>query len=581
MTSLLPPDARPDYDGWARAMRRESAERAASKAAQRARAQAAASDDKSRTVEEDEPKGSRGSNDTADTAQAIDGFGTKDGVPRATVSGSQSPEQITADDLDAVKPNTEDDGTMKKARNTGISTRRTGITTTGFRGDAPGGGAEAKDDLDFYRLKLKDGERVTATVTRRSGDLEPYLALVDAEDRIVADTFDELSTRKVSLDAPVPGAGTYYVVATGWNVDFVDTTGKYALELAAGEDDRDVYAVPMQAGDVLGATVQDSRYVSVFGPDGTEMHRSGQDASGVYPLDSPLPGANGEPVTDYVARTDGTYYVEISGGDGRYISTLEVYRYGGSAGRQTQTIYLDTDGARLNTRIFNTGGGGVATLSPLKSFLGKWGLTRAQEPELIDAIKANVQESVERDLAAAGLSDTVSVEVVASGDGPDPTGQPGVTRLVLGGTIEESGIGAIGIAQSIDPGNFARTETGLVLMDVLSEPGNIDAAPASINSYLTSDSDRLAFVAQAIGNVTVHEAGHMFGNFHTDNSNAVANLMDAGGDGFDRLFGVGPDGVGGTTDDDVDFVTDRYDPFEGFVGDEDTVARSTWGMSTR
>ena len=58
--------------------------------------------------------------------------------------------------------------------------------------------------------------------------------------------------------------------------------------------------------------------------------------------------------------------------------------------------------------------------------------------------------------------------------------------------------------------------------------------------------------------------------------------MDAGGENLGLLFGVGKDGVGGTKDDlDVDFRKDRFYPFEGFTGTEDTLGRSVWGISTR
>jgi hypothetical protein len=75
--------------------------------------------------------------------------------------------------------------------------------------------------------------------------------------------------------------------------------------------------------------------------------------------------------------------------------------------------------------------------------------------------------------------------------------------------------------------------------------------------------------------------GHVIGNWHVDEENAHANLMDAGGN-FALLFGVGPDGIGGTRDDrDVDFGKDRFSPWEGFTGIEDTLARSAWAMSRK
>jgi hypothetical protein len=139
-------------------------------------------------------------------------------------------------------------------------------------------------------------------------------------------------------------------------------------------------------------------------------------------------------------------------------------------------------------------------------------------------------------------------------------------------------VDTIGISQSIDPGNFETAETALVLQDVLSDPAG---GPASLNTYLTDASDRIAFVGQAVGNVTAHEAGHFFGDFHTDNADPVANVMDSGGANFNVLFGVGPDGVGGTADDaDVDFGDDRFSPAEGFTGTEDTLGRIAFGLTS-
>jgi hypothetical protein len=587
-TSLVPPGKPRDYQGWAEAAAKRAAKRAAlrDRAAKRAQGTAAARQAAVApiTARESEPKGSRGSNDSQDNAENLPGFGTGQGNPKATLLGNISPEAVPESSLVKIKPNKEDDGSPELARDTGVANKQVGIKTTGFRGDAPGKTPEERAaDLDYYKLTLTGNERVTARMVGTSGNLEPIMTLADENLNFVGDTFFEDIDNDVELSVSVPTGGTYYLVTAGWYVIDLgggpsgDTTGKYSLSLSAGEDDRDVWAVDLKAGDILGATLDSPGYVSIAGPDGTETQRSPFDNSFIYPLDSPLPGANGYPVSDYVAPTDGRYFVEYGGGEGAYAGNLEVYRYGGE-GKQKQTVFLDTDGARVNTRIWG-GGFGVVNLSPLSSFLGKWGLKKSQEPALVDTIKANLKENLKRDFAETGLSDTVDIKVVSSLDGPDLTGKPGVTRIILGGTIDESGIGTIGIAESIDPGNFARTETGLVLLDLLSDPGNVEDAPYSLNSYLSSGSDRAGFVAQGLGNVASHEVGHMIGNWHTELSNETDSLMDAGGN-FPQLFGVGPDKVGGTADDrDVDFVQDTYDLFEGFIGTEDTTARSTWALS--
>jgi hypothetical protein len=180
-------------------------------------------------------------------------------------------------------------------------------------------------------------------------------------------------------------------------------------------------------------------------------------------------------------------------------------------------------------------------------------------------------------MIASGLNSRFKLKILNSKDDPDPWGKANVSRIIVGGTIAESGINTIGIAQSIDPGNFETEETALVLLDVLSDPSH----PASLNTYMTPASDKIAFIGHALGNVIAHEGGHFFGDFHTSNVDPQPNVMDAGGTGFGTLFGVGPDGIGGTADDvDVDFGDDQFMPTEGFIGTEDTLGRIAFGVTS-
>ena len=578
--SLVADPRTQDVGGWWRA----AGQRSAAAAALGSRAAALAP----LAVQEAEPRGVRGRNDSLRTAQPVAGFGTRGRAnPTAVLTGGLAAERLAAGAVQDVPPSTEDDGTFENARDTGISNRRAGIRTTGRLGDAvPVPGQPAGEDLDLYELTLRAGDLVDVQMRRTDdGGLEPLALLVDADGNLVAFPDFAGDPGESTLQAAVRAAGTYYVVAIGWTVidlgsgEVTLPEGPYSMQITARRGDRDVYAVQAQAGDVLGVSVAGTAgYVSVFDTAGTEVHGSGQDATFLYPPSSPLPGG-GNAVTDHVVRTAGTHYVEITAGDGSYEARLEAYRSGGARRRTAQTIVLDTDGQRLNTGIF--GGRGVTQLSPLSTFLPRWGLPASSERALVQRLKAVVQENLDADLRAAGLSSSVAVNVVTSLDGPVAAGTADVTRIVVGGTIEESGVPTIGIAQSIDPGNFERAETGLVLLDLLSEPGDLDEAPYSLNSYLRPQSDRLAFVGTAVGNVVAHEVGHMIGNWHVDETNEQADLMDAGGN-FPLLFGVGPDGVGGTADDpDVDFGRDRFNLFERFTGIEDTQARSVFALTTR
>ena len=581
------PNATADFNGWKSYMAKQAAAKAAARL--KAQAQRAAPALSPVLVDEDEPDGTRGSNDNPASAQLIRGFGTgANQNPKARVLGTLDPEAVS---VTTISPNAEDDGAIPLARDTGIGTTRTGITTTGVIGDGPHGSAAGDTgDFDFYKLTAAAGDVITAFTAQPSGSsLDTLLAVYNADGDLVAGNDDFGGALTSRLSYPVPAAGDYYVAVAGYNSlpsdpnDPASGPGAgdedpYAVTITAGEDDRDFYAVKLRAGDVLGATVKGSAaYITVYDTVPREVHGSDQDATFIYPGQNPLPGG-GNATTDYVATQAGWHYVGVANGNGAYDITIEAYRPALQGSRPTQTLFLDFDGARVNTAIGGWGGPGVVTLSPFSAFLARWGIARAQEDELIDAVVASVTESLRQDMIDSGLNTRFKLRILNSKDHADPWGQPNTSRIVIGGTIEESGISTIGIAESIDPGNFQTSETALVLLDVLSNP----AGPgSSLNTYLTPASDRIAFVGQAVGNVTAHEAGHFFGNWHTDNRSEHINLQDAGGANFQNLFGVGPDNVGGTADDiDVDFGEDRFSPAEGFVGIEDTLGRIVFGVTS-
>ena len=146
---------------------------------------------------------------------------------------------------------------------------------------------------------------------------------------------------------------------------------------------------------------------------------------------------------------------------------------------------------------------------------------------------------------------------------------PNVSRIVVGGTIPELGISTIGIAESIDVGNFETEETGVVLLDLLSASA---PNPNSLNTFpRVAGVSIIEVIGAGVGNITAHEAGHYLGNWHTEQFITAPNIMDQGGN-LANTVGVGADGIFGTADDvDVDFGLDVFVPSEGFTGFEDTL----------
>jgi hypothetical protein len=358
--------------------------------------------------------------------------------------------------------------------------------------------------------------------------------------------------------------------------------------------DVDVYSVSLAAGDVVGAAVSGSAgRLSVVDPAGHEAIGSPGNLTILLPAVSPLPrGVPGSPVLQYVAARAGRYTLAVRDGNGPYEVTLALFRPGPERDPRgtVQTLFLDFDGAVVDTTKFQLFGAtpGVRTLSPLSAFLPKWGLSAADLPALERVITATVVDILVHDAVGHGPNPHAALRVVTSARGADPYGQPRVTRVVIGGTVAEAVfvVPTIGVSESVDPGNFAQEENGLILLDLLSGDPDDPNAPlggrVSLNHYLTAASDRIAFIGRVLGESAAHEAGHMYGCFHTDPADAKVSLMD-GGTPLDpaRAFGVGPDGVGGTPDDvtTATFAPDAYNPNDGFTGVEDTRAVAAFGLS--
>ncbi|MCA9040835.1 MAG: matrixin family metalloprotease [Planctomycetaceae bacterium] len=400
---------------------------------------------------------------------------------------------------------------------------------------------------------------------------------------LITDAEDEASGTSGSNDTQGTAEfnGTF---GTGVGDDFeLDITGNLG-----NATDTDFYSFDLEAGDVIGVTGFDSiTTIQLFDPNGTELIGSSQDFAAIYPTASPLPGG-GNATIAYVVPTAGTYAIAISGFTGDYTSQFRVFRpdLETQAAGAVQTLFIDFDGATIDPSIFG-GPSGNVTLSPLTSFLGNWGLTGADEDAVIDAILAELERSISTEIRAngnngdfdvTGINGDFDIQILNSRDDADPFGDDNVSRVIVGGSIAELGIPTIGIAESIDPGNFNQEESAVVLLDLLSAP---NGDPNSLNSIpLGGGATITELIGVAVANITSHEAGHFFGLFHTNQFNTTANLIDQGGN-LPNTVGLGNDGIFGTADDvNVSHVSDTYVPNEGFTGTEDALNALAFALST-
>lgn len=543
-------------------------------------------------VDEEEPVRTLGGNDRIGTAEGLPRFGTaEDRTPAARVVGTlaEGPAPMQFD------PPPEDNGSIRLAANVVLPGSQTRRTTTGTIGDGPHGSAgDKKGDFDFYRIAAaKAGQRLLIDIdTPNTNDatqpkLDSVVVLWNKTGKVLALNDDDGESLDSRLAVNIPSDGEYFVSIGAYDSPVPEdpfdsgsgkgtgSEGAYTVTLGLDADDVDFYQIDLRPGDVFGASITgSSRELSVRDPGGHVRITSRQDQSGIYPPTSPLPGG-GNAVLAHVTDVGGLHTIAVSSGAGRYDLTLQIYRPGPEKrGASTvQTIFLDFDGAQVNTKIW--GGTGVRTLSPFRSFLGRWGLRNEQEKAAVDAIIRSVRENLEHD-----FGDRVAIRILNSRDNRDPWGEPNVSRVVVGGSSDEAGLATVGISQSVDPGNFDTEESALVLLDDLSNPGGArNTSNPSLLAYLTPESDRVGFVGQAVGNAVSHEIGHFLGSWHTAAFDDTADLMDQGGN-FAMLWGVGVDQHGGTGDDtDVDFGKDVFNPSEGFAGTQATSANTEWGLS--
>ncbi len=500
-------------------------------------------------------------------------------------------------------PVAEDDGAIPLANPTGLVS---GASVTAFAaiGDGPFGGTSG--DYDFYQVPgVAAGDVITVDINAADigSGLDSVVGIYDSAGNLLTANNDATNFDSY-LDFTAPYADDFYVAVRGIGYGFQSdpfdsssgtgavSTGFYFVTIARNPGDVDYYRLELAAGDILGANVfGGADTLSLLDASGQELIGSRRGYPVIYPTASPLSGA-GRAALSWVIDTSGTYFVRASGAltRGNYELDLHVYRPALEAQPigTRQILYLDFDGAALDTSIFY-GGGGPAVLSPLASFLPGWGLSGGDEDAVIDAIVAVVAENLSDDLraqgnngdySASGVPGQFDIEIRNSRDHADPWGQPHVSRVIIGGSIPELGIPTIGVAQSIDVGNFDTSETAVVLLDILSAPAD---DPDSLNQFARAPGATIFdLIGTGVGNIVAHEAGHFLGNWHTDQFNGLQNadLMDQGGF-LANTIGVGPDFVFGSADDiDVDFGRDAFVPNEGFWGVQNTLNALSFGLST-
>ncbi|WP_281986556.1 T9SS type A sorting domain-containing protein [Aquimarina aggregata] len=536
-------------------------------------------------------------NDTQALAQAIANFGSgTSNNNRINIIGGLTTQTIPELET-SITTVDEDNGAIPIATSLDFDGPFKSVTATSTFGDGPHGSAgSGSGDTDFYEVDLKAGDLIEFKASASEGSIvNPVTVPYNAAGQII--TFDVSPTPVTSVNFLAPEDGLYYFGLYDFNMLIqltpatvtpfnsgggvgIGLEGDYEVEANYfGQTESDFYSFQLKKGDVFGIAVnaRSNTTARLFFPNGEQaIGTSGFGNRGVE--GSPLP-LNGETSLSYIAPETGTYRISINGNIGIYAAEIVAARPGLEINKgQKQIIYLDFTGSDFKQRDFFNVPDSVSVgdpeldkerfLSPFGDFLENWGIenNRLNRTRITADITDVVKENLQRDLIASGINFNFNVEIVSDygnailGDRiPKLLEARGVPygRVIIGGTIEESGIGTIGIANSIDPGNYSLTDEALVLLDVLSDVN--PNAGASINNIPRADGVPIEdLVSLVVGNVTAHEIGHYIGNFHTTVTNDVFSIMDEGGNILSLVGIEAGAAFGDPSTVDVDFSQDTY-----------------------
>ena len=536
----------------------------------------------------DAPRSERIPNNTIETAEAIPlGFAGGESAAIDIRGELIEPNSITSGNSSEVNiqgvPRLED-GSILLANRVNFSDG-VPIQFTGAFDDSVLGFNQADPNLtggdgDFYELRdVEVGQVISGSVSGASTVLILYDAFGDVLATSDSPNPTQNNTNFISYEvteeddyyfAVVPFAGDSEAFNLPRNPFdpasiYGGPNGAYTFTVGVNSQDVDYYSFDLEPGDILGVNaIGAANLLSFYDSSGDLVMLSGENTGEFYPAKSPLP-RGGSADFARVIDTPGTYFLGINGFSfGRYLLETRLFRpeVESAPAGTAQILFLDFDGASLNPELFDSSFvPDLRQVSGLSRYVSRFGLNAGDESALIDRIIATVNENFNRDLRR--INPNMKLIIRNSRDHADPFGQPNVSRIIVGGSSGETTINTLGIAESIDIGNFDMEETGIVMLDGLSGPRT---SPDSLNHYsVARGASRLDFVGQAIGNIVSHEAGHFFGGQHVESNNFVPAIMNLANNAED--FGVGDDLIFGTQDDiDSDFAVDQFDSNLGPVG---------------
>ena len=440
LIALLPDPSRSDFAYWKSALAQQSAKRAAK------RKPTAALQVEPLLVDELEPDALRGGNDHPANAELIPAFGSAAGQRSAArILGTLAPSAAAAE-FDAPP---EDNGAIPLARETGI---RTGVAVLQPPRSATARTASAGDRTRRLRLlqasRASAGQRSRSTSTRRQRRSTRSSCSTTPPGTSIAFNDDAAAGYDSLLLQRLPADGDYYVWSRATSPvpeDPFDSgsgtaPGRGRLRREARRwtaDDGRTTRSTCAPGDVLGGSVCGAGTHVRVRPGRARGPRLAQDASCHLPGELAAAGRRQRRGRPRGRAQRLALRRRASAAAGSYDVTLEVYRPGlETPRRRADALPRLRRGAAEHGHLRRPGR--AARSRPLSAFLGRWGCPGgARERAASTDHRHGAGERAPRPGAAAARRRS---RILNSRDDADPFGQPNVSRVIVGGTIDESGV---------------------------------------------------------------------------------------------------------------------------------------------
>ncbi|WP_010178323.1 T9SS type A sorting domain-containing protein [Aquimarina agarilytica] len=540
------------------------------------------------------------------------------------------------------------------------------ISATGFLGDGRHSTqGTGYGDFDVYGIDLKAGESINVIIEATGGRIDPGIATTD---NLGAPTgqiaLEKNNPNSIAITARF--TGTHYIAV--FDIDNVlrevevdgrlgqefvfsivdvdpdfrfptpDKAGPYKLTVTkVAKPDIDSFELPLKKGDVLACSFTNTVLMGL---------KSKKDNKFVFLPQSPTPIRNflpqdtsfplgGTADLQFVIPETGDYILQSFGLADIYEGEVLVTRSGLESVHRgkKQIIYLDFTGfTGLPTDFQNIDPDLVLTpeakkileteitFQAFENYLENWGIvnTKQNRTDLANQIKNVVSENFQ-DIIESQINPNANTLIVSDYGSPflgtaipkflNKLNLP-FSRIIIGGSTEEVGFNTIGLAQTLDVGNFKLDDDAFVLLDDLSSQKASDTDTGDDINILDNDDIDIQFnqndlpdskevslnfipivennietfkqlIAVGVGNIAAHEIGHLLGNLHTNNSNDKLSIMDAGGNGVTTTVGISKKGgkFGDENTVDVDFVTDDYARNEVPLGINNTVINTAFALS--